>query len=190
LVAISAKVFDGKEDGAMKWCRGWQAMPIVLAGAGMLSGCYYDPNTGYTYAYPPPYGYTQQQPGAPEGDASFGAPPPESGAPPGGPPMQAYGGPPAQGYGPPAQGYGGPPAQGYGGPPAQGYGITRDQFVQRAVQRASRQNRNPQLAAQRAGAVFDQIDINHSGAVTQAQIRAWRAAHMRAPNPGEPPPEQ
>jgi hypothetical protein len=177
-------------------------MPIVLAGAGMLSGCYYDPNTGYTYPYPPPYGYTQQ-PGASEGDASLGAPPPEGGAPPGGPPMQGYGAPPMQGYGgpspqgyggpspqgyggPPMQEYGGPTAQGYGGPPAQGHGITRDQFVQRAVQRATRQNRDPQLAAQRAGAVFEQIDVTHTGVVTQAQIRAWREAHIRAPSSGPP----
>jgi hypothetical protein len=46
------------------------------------------------------------------------------------------------------------------------------------------------LAAQRAGDVFDQIDVNHTGVVTQAQIRAWREAHMRTPLPGEPPPPQ
>ena len=41
-------------------------MLIALVGAGALSGCYYDPFTGYWYAYPPyyypypmayPYGY-------------------------------------------------------------------------------------------------------------------------------------
>jgi hypothetical protein len=173
----------------------------------MLSGCYYDPNTGYTYPYPPPYGYPQQPSESgppPQGGASLGALLPESGAPPGGPPGQEYGAPPGQGYGalpgqgygaPPGQGYGAPPGQGYGAPPGQGYGappaqadvITRDQFVQRAVQRANRLNRNAQLAAQRAGTMFDQIDVNHVGAVTREQIRAWREAHMRAPQGGQPP---
>ena len=35
----------------------WRAMLIALAGAGALSGCYYDPFTGYWYAYPPYYAY-------------------------------------------------------------------------------------------------------------------------------------
>lgn len=35
--------------------RTWRAMLIALVGAGALSGCYYDPYTGYWYAYPPYY---------------------------------------------------------------------------------------------------------------------------------------
>ena len=40
----------------------WAAL-FGLASAAALSGCYYDPYTGYFYPYPPPYPY-----GAP-GDA-------------------------------------------------------------------------------------------------------------------------
>jgi hypothetical protein len=35
--------------------RVWRALLIALVGAGALSGCYYDPYTGYWYAYPPYY---------------------------------------------------------------------------------------------------------------------------------------
>jgi hypothetical protein len=169
----------------MRWRRARQAMPLILAAAGLLCGCYYDPNTGLTSAYPPPYGYPPPAPGvAPAyGEA----------------PAAGYGGP--EGYGEPApQGYGGgapptyaaPPAygpapQGYGGAPAPAGWITRDQYIQRAMQRAAALNRDPQRAAQRAGAVFDQIDVNHSGVITQAQLRAWRQAHAH-PGGGQQPP--
>ncbi len=129
-------------------------MLIVLVVAGALPGCYYDPYTGYTYPYPPYYGYPQSQPPGP---------PPESGGPP-------------------------PGARPPSGPPPQGDGITRDQYIQRAVQRATNLQRDPQRAAQRAGAVFDQMDVNHTGVVTREEMRAWRAAHQRPPNPGQPPP--
>jgi hypothetical protein len=33
----------------------WRATLIALVGAGALSGCYYDPFTGYWYTYPPYY---------------------------------------------------------------------------------------------------------------------------------------
>ena len=40
----------------MSRCRRvWRAVLIALVGAGALSGCYYDPYTGYWYAYPPYY---------------------------------------------------------------------------------------------------------------------------------------
>jgi hypothetical protein len=61
----------------------WRAMLIVLASAGGLSGCYYDPYTGGYYPYPPypaPYPY---RPGYP-----YPAPPPGAANP-------AYGVPPA-----------------------------------------------------------------------------------------------
>jgi hypothetical protein len=147
-------------EGVMRCRRIWQAIVIALAGAGMLSGCYYDPNTGLTSAYPPPpYGY--QPPPAAAGMPYSGGPgmPPEAEAAPG--PLSP-----------------------------QSDVITRAQFVERAEQRATKLNRNPQVAAQRAGAVFDQIDVNHVGAVTREQIRAWREAHRRAPNPGQPPPSE
>jgi hypothetical protein len=168
----------------MRWRRARQATVVILAGAGLFSGCYYDPSTGLTYAYPPVYGYPQAPPPA-YGEAAPGygeaAPAPGYGeaAP------QAYAAaPPAYAAPPPA--YGGP-SPAYGGAPA-GW-ITRDQYIQRAMQRATAANRDPQRAAQRAGAVFDQIDVNHTGVVTQAQIQAWRQAHARPPGAGQPQPQ-
>ena len=51
-----------------------------------------------------------------------------------------------------------------GAPPPDRGVITRDQFIQRAVQ----------MAGQR----FDAIDTNHTGSITRAQLRAWRQAHQ------------
>ena len=48
-------------------------------------------------------------------------------------------------------------------------GITRDQFIQRAKDRA----------AERAGARFDQMDADHDGVLDRAEIRAWRTQHPR-----------
>ena len=48
-------------------------------------------------------------------------------------------------------------------------GISRDQFIQRAKDRA----------AQRAGARFDQMDTDHDGVLDRAEIRAWRTQHPR-----------
>jgi hypothetical protein len=48
-------------------------------------------------------------------------------------------------------------------------GITRDQFIERAKDRA----------AQRAGARFDQIETDHDGVLDRAEIRAWRTQHPR-----------
>ena len=48
-------------------------------------------------------------------------------------------------------------------------GITRDQFIERAKDRA----------AQRAAARFDQMDADHDGVLDRAEIRAWRAQHPR-----------
>ena len=65
----------------------WRAMLIALVGAGALSGCYYDPFTGYWYAYPPyyypypmayPYG-----PAYPYGNPLGPGPNPAQGSPPG-----------------------------------------------------------------------------------------------------------
>jgi hypothetical protein len=68
----------------------WPAMLIALVGTGALSGCYYDPFTGYWYAYPP---YYYPYPMAnPYGPGPYAYPP--------GPGPN-----PAQGYGPPS----GPP---------------------------------------------------------------------------------
>jgi len=73
--------------------RFWRAMLIALAGAGALSGCYYDPYTGYYYSYPPypylwgyPYGYGYAYPPPPgpganpaPGPAPYGVAPSENG---------------------------------------------------------------------------------------------------------------
>jgi hypothetical protein len=53
--------------------------------------------------------------------------------------------------------------------PAGTGGITRDQFIERAKDRA----------AQRAGARFDQMDADHDGVLDRAEIRAWRNQHPR-----------
>jgi len=55
----------------------WRAMLIALVGAGALSGCYYDPFTGYWYAYPPYYYPYPMGPGPnPAQGYAPGAPPP------------------------------------------------------------------------------------------------------------------
>ena len=48
-------------------------------------------------------------------------------------------------------------------------GVTRDQFIERAKERAG----------QRAAARFDQMDIDHDGVLDRAEIRAWRSQHPR-----------
>jgi Ca2+-binding EF-hand superfamily protein len=48
-------------------------------------------------------------------------------------------------------------------------GITRDQFIQRAKDRA----------AERAAARFDQMDADHDGVLDRAEMRAWRSQHPR-----------
>src|SRR5438552_17994412 len=53
--------------------------------------------------------------------------------------------------------------------PTGGGGITRDQFIQRAKDRA----------AERAGARFDQMDADHDGVLDRAEMRAWRTQHPR-----------
>jgi hypothetical protein len=60
-------------------------------------------------------------------------------------------------------------------------GITRDQFIERAKDRA----------AQRAGARFDQMDADHDGVLDRAEIRAWRTQHPRraAAQPAQPTPQ-
>jgi hypothetical protein len=76
----------------------------------------------------------------------------------------------------------GPPPGAY--PPSEPRGaITRDQFVQRAVDRATKAQKDPQKAAERAGARFDQMDTGHTGVLTRAQMKAWRAAHPHSRQP-------
>src|SRR5438105_3450748 len=53
--------------------------------------------------------------------------------------------------------------------PAGSGGITRDQFIQRARDRA----------AERAGTRFDQMDADHDGVLDRAETRAWRTQHPR-----------
>jgi hypothetical protein len=60
-------------------------------------------------------------------------------------------------------------------------GITREQFIQRAKDRA----------AERAGARFDQMDTDHDGVLDRAEISAWRAQHARhaGAQPSQPSPQ-
>jgi hypothetical protein len=58
-------------------------------------------------------------------------------------------------------------------------GITRDQFIERAKDRA----------AQRAGARFDQMDADHDGVLDRAELRAWRTQHPRRAAAQQPTPQ-
>jgi hypothetical protein len=92
-----------------------------------------------------------------------------------GPPPGSPGGPPpGEESGPPPGSPGGPPPEATGAPPPRG-AISREEYVQRA--------------ARLAGERFDRIDVNHTGYVTRAQIRAFMAQH-RAGGPGGPPSAQ
>jgi hypothetical protein len=53
--------------------------------------------------------------------------------------------------------------------PSRPGGITREQFIQRAQDRAAR----------RAAAQFDRIDTDHNGVLEPAEMRAWRSQHPR-----------
>jgi hypothetical protein len=59
-----------------------------------------------------------------------------------------------------------------------GGGITRDQYIQRAKDRA----------AERAGARFDQMDADHDGVLDRAETRAWRTQHPRHASAQQPQP--
>src|SRR5260370_4027 len=65
--------------------------------------------------------------------------------------------------------------------PAGSGGITRDQFIERAKDRA----------AQHAGARFDQMDTDHDGVLDRAEIRTWRTQHPRraGAQPSQPTPQ-
>jgi hypothetical protein len=60
-------------------------------------------------------------------------------------------------------------------------GITKEQFIQRAQDRAAR----------RAAAQFDRMDTNHDGVLEPAEMRAWRSQHARnaASRPDQLPPQ-
>jgi len=53
--------------------------------------------------------------------------------------------------------------------PSAAGGLTRDQFIQRAKDRAG----------QRAASRFDEMDADHDGVLDRAEIRAWRSQHPR-----------
>jgi hypothetical protein len=59
------------------------ALLAALVGAAALSGCYYDPYTGYFYPYPatPPYPYSYGAPPYPYRPPPPPAPPPSGNAP-------------------------------------------------------------------------------------------------------------
>jgi hypothetical protein len=61
------------------------------------------------------------------------------------------------------------PPGGPGGPPPPPGAITREQFIARAEAAAARR--------------FDEIDTNHFGYITRAQLRAFNAAQRRGPPP-------
>jgi hypothetical protein len=87
----------------------------------------------------------------------------------------AQAGPPGGPAGPPPESSGGPPPEGPGASRPPG-AIGRDQFVQQR--------------AEAAGRLFDRIDVNHTGYITRAQLRAFLAQRRGgAAGPGGPPQE-
>jgi hypothetical protein len=74
-----------------------------------------------------------------------------------------------------------PPASSTGPAQPGAGGISRDQFIERAKERAG----------QHAAARFDQMDANHDGVIDQAELRAWRQQHARHARPpsGQPAPQ-
>src|SRR5215469_2186800 len=58
---------------------------------------------------------------------------------------------------------------------------TKEQYIQRAEQRAAR----------RAAAQFDRMDADHNGVLDPAERRAWRSQRVRAagPHPDQSPPQ-
>jgi hypothetical protein len=56
-----------------------------------------------------------------------------------------------------------------GSPPSSSVGLTKEQYIQRAEQRAAR----------RAAAQFDRMDADHNGVLDPAERRAWRSQHPR-----------
>jgi hypothetical protein len=53
--------------------------------------------------------------------------------------------------------------------PQRSGGITKEQFIQRAQDRAAR----------RAAAQFDRMDTDHDGVLESAELRAWRTQRSR-----------
>jgi len=64
-------------------------------------------------------------------------------------------------------------------PPSSSAGLTKEQYIQRAEQRAAR----------RAAAQFDRMDADHDGVLDPAERRAWRSQHPRGARSrsGQPP---
>jgi len=62
-----------------------------------------------------------------------------------------------------------PPSAAAPAAPANPAGITRDEYIQRAQDRAGKA----------AAARFDEMDANHDGVLTRDELRAYHAAHPR-----------
>jgi hypothetical protein len=56
-----------------------------------------------------------------------------------------------------------------GSAPSSSVGLTKEEYIQRAEQRAAR----------RAAAQFDRMDADHDGVLDPAERRAWRSQHPR-----------
>jgi len=65
--------------------------------------------------------------------------------------------------------------------PSSSGALTREQYIQRAEQRAAR----------RAAAQFDRMDADHNGVLEPGERRAWRSQHPRgAGSRSDQPPSQ
>jgi hypothetical protein len=72
------------------------------------------------------------------------------------------------------------PAESPARPVTDARGITRQQYMDRAQERAG----------QRAASRFDRMDANHDGVLDRAEVRTWRSEHPRRaaaqPSPAAP----
>jgi hypothetical protein len=67
--------------------------------------------------------------------------------------------------------------------------MTRDEFIERRRERATRKGADPNRAAAKAARQFDMMDTNHNGVIDPGERAAWKAArggNGRDPMQGPP----
>ena len=148
----------------------------VLVALGATTGSVLGPPPGAAAAEVPGSAYAQAPYGpdyaSPAAEGGYG--PPSAAANPTAGPAPGLGTP--QAYGEP-QSYGAPQAY---GPPGGGRGVTREQFIERHVRRATAKGRDPERAAAVAARRFERMDVDHNGIIEPQERAAWRATHRGA----------